>query len=299
MTDTLYRGTSLSSAVEAELDTGKIEGFTHNIYEGELDMHDPQSTVARQTPVSELQWWTPEGFDADERDPYMTKTQPVTGGVTNRIGTAIGFSGGVPIVFYLQEGSLKPNPTPVRYGYDWFDSYRGGLAWVMGKNITGEVRGANEGLIALTTSTADGPKVWHWGKHELERRTRDHDDERELLARSEAIDISDACKGVAIMLEGRRTPTQALATFDGYHAGFGDETEINTGRWKETRVLETLHEEVRQKAKMPVPNLYTVNLTTQMLGSYREVPAEGYDYAYTEAEGRMDYEETPSFILGR
>ena len=294
MPDYYYRGTSLSSAITGELGSGRIDGYTANIYRGDLDTVTPQATVARETPVDQLPWWTPKGEDR----PYLTETQGITGGLTQLIGTAVGFSTGVPVVLYLRESGLNGTPTPVRYGYDYFDSIEGAAQWVYGESVTGEVRTVEDGLIGLTTTTADGPVIWEWGQRDLNESLRVYEDEREALVLADHIDIAPACAAVAIVLEGRRTPAQALATFDGYHAGFGsDGTDIS--RWSETEQLEQLHEEVQSAVPATIPDLWTINLTSTIPGRVNDLQFRAFDYAYQPGRGRLNHGETPDHLLGR
>jgi len=290
MSNILYRGTSLSGAIKEELGPGVVYGDTFDIFEGRLQDGEASKTVAKQTPVDELNWWTPEGFDGT---PYMTDTQSVTGGFSRLIGTAIGFSNGVPIVLYLDESNISASLTPIRYNLGFFDHYDGSFAWVAEED--GEVRDEDGGVVGLTTDSASGPVIWDWGTS-LERSARQYEEESELIASTEQVDVSGAIKSVAIMLEGRRTPSQALATFPGYHAGFGDSGE-NIGRWSEVEVLEELHRKVKERAQMPNLDLVTVNLTTNVMEKVSYLDDTGFDYAYIDGE-RKPHDETPEYLLG-
>lgn len=291
----LYRGTSLSKANEEEFYDGRIDGFTANIYRGRLDTESPNATQPRGVSLQSLPWWTDGGR---VEDPILREEQGVTGGLTNVIGTAIGFSTGVPLVIYLKESSLNGTGHRVRYGYDWFDANPGALAWVYGESVDGEVRTEREGLIGLTTMGEGGPKVWVWGDRDLDSSTKTYEDEREVLVMEDHIDITGAIESVVVMLEGRRTPTQALAAFDGYHAGFGDADETDTSRWAEERVFSTLHDEVQREAAMALNDLWILDLRTQMMGSFREIPPDTVDAAY---DGETVYDgpdAIPGYLLG-
>lgn len=290
-----YRGTSLSSAVEEELGDGRIDGFEANIYRGELDMHDPQATVTRGTPVEDIQWFTPEGEDRG----YLTETQGVTGGLTNLLGAAIGFASGVPLVLYLRRSALNGTAATVRYGLDWFDGHEGALAWVYGRAVDGEIRTPTEGLMGLTTMTESGPEVWEWGHRQLDATAMTYDDEHEAVVFADHIDIADACESVAITLEGRRSPAQALATFDGYHAGYGADRETDISRWSDEELLATLHREVRAAVPQPINDLWTLNLSTHVMESVRAVPEEAFDFAYSDGQFLRDYDAVPDYLLGR
>ena len=219
MTETLYRGTTLTSALLNELGTGSISGSRFEIYKGRIAAENPGKAAAKGVSVDDIDWWTPEGFDGD---PYLTETVDIVGGLSDSIGTAIGFARGVPIVFYLDRSKLSRTPTPVQYRLDWFDRTPGALAWVSEED--GEVRGEDAGLFGLTTNTENGPQVWEWGDT-LASTATTYQDESEQLAFTRELDVSGAIMAAAVMLEGRRTVKQALATFDGYHAGFGGDDE--------------------------------------------------------------------------
>jgi len=293
MTDYLYRGTSLTAANNEEFANGRIEGYEVNIYRGRLDMFDPQETVARGTSIKDVQWWKPKGEDRG----YLKETQGVTGGLSDIIGTAIGFSSGVPLVLYLNRRALNGTGAKIRYGYDWFDHYEGALAWVYGRSVSGEIRTMDNGLMGLTTETPQGPQVWEWGHRDLNGAAMAYEDEQEVLVMDDHIDIAGACESVALILEGRRTPTQALATFDGYHAGFGGDGE-DTSRWRTERVLDTLHHEIQQNSAMRIDDLWTINLTTAMLEKANVVPRNSFDFAYNGTRVIENYDAVPSYLMG-
>lgn len=294
MTSYLYRGTSLSAANEEEFGDGRIHGFEANIYRGEFQPEGLHSTIARGTPLDDLPWRRPD----PDMTPYLEEDQGVTGGLTNVIGTAIGFSTGIPLVLYLRESSLNGGGRPIRYGYEWFNATPGALAWVYGTSVSGEIRGVNEGLLGLTTMTESGPQVWEWGKRDLDGAGMAYEDEREVLVMDDDIRVAGSMESVALMLEGRRTPTQALATFDGYHAGFGDDG-VDTSRWPARQVLETVYDEMHAKAEVSLPDLWIVNLSTSIMGSMPRIPEEAFDFAYNGRAVIEDYDAVPDHILGR
>lgn len=285
----------MKAALDEELGRGVVSGHTSTEYRGELDMHNPDATVARGTPVDEIQWWLPD----PDAQPYMTKEHGVTGGLTSTLGAAIRFSNPpIPMVFYLKERGLNGTPTPINYSYDWFDSHPGGLDWVYGESVSGEVRTLSEGLMGLTTETETGPEVWEWGRDDLQRTAMTYEDESELLVFSDHIDISPCCDGVAIILQGTRNPQTAIAGFDGYHAGFGSDGQ-DVSRWSDERILETIHAKVREESAQPIDTLWTINLTSTLMESMREIPPEIFDYAYDGSRMIEEYDEVPQWLLGR
>lgn len=294
MADYLYRGTSLSDANREEFAYGRIDGFTADIYRGKIAEEGLNKTVTKGTPLDELPWWTPEPGD----QPYMAQEQGVTGGLSNIIGTGIDFAhGGVPIVLYLNERALNGTGQRVRYQYDFFDSVPGTLAWVYGSNIKGEIHDMDAGLVGLVSQGEDGPVVWAWGQDEIQQWSYQYESEHEVVVLDSSIDISDAVEAVAIILEGRNTPAQALGTFDGFHAGFGSDA-VDVSRWSTEQQLEVLHKEVRREAATNLDNLLTINLTTNVVEKVSTIPKQGFDYAYSESWGFLDYEDLDPALLG-
>lgn len=295
MSSYVYRGVSMKAALDQELGPGVIEGHTSTIRKGKLDVENPQATVARGTPVDELNWWMPEGEDR----PFLVEKQGVTGGLTHVLGTAISFSNPpVPLVFYLKESRLNGTAARVRYAYDWFDSYPAALDWVYGQSVSGEVRTLDEGLMALTTETANGPEIWEWGHDQLGGSAMAYEDERELLVFADHIDVAPCCDGVAIVFEGTRNPTTSLASFEGYHAGY--ETEgVDVSLWSRERRLDALHAKVREASNQPISNLWTINLSTTLMSKLHEIPESAFDYAYDGQRVIEDYDEVPDWLLGR
>lgn len=285
----LYRGVSLTKALSVELATGIVSGHTVSLYKGRLDTPNPNAHVSRGTPVEELAWWKPEGME--DEDGYFTETQGVTGGFTHTVGAAIGFG---PIVMYFDRLGSGGR---INYNYRYFDATPGALAWVYGDNIEGEVRDQEHGLIGLTSMGDSGPVVWRWGEDELRRDAMQYQDEREALVWDDEVDISRTLSTVAIVLEGRRTPTQMLANFDGYHAGYADEGE-NTARWSTEKTLATLHDEFRSRAGVDIPELWTINLNSTLMEKFARVPESAFDFAYDGEAIYDEYDAVPTRLLG-
>lgn len=294
MTEYYYRGVSLADANKDEFNDGRIEGYVYDIYKGRLDMDNPQSTVARGTKVEDIQWWMPEGHEGDV---FLTEERGVTGGLTDVIGTAISFTGPpVPIVMYLRKDGLNGKASPVQYRYDWFDNFPGGLAWVYGETIDGEVRAMEEGLMALAVDAEGGPEVWVWGHDDLHGEGMVYTDEREVLVADDHIDIASALETVVVMLDGRWNVNNVLSVFDGYHSGYGEGRDVR--EMPTAEALDALHGEVRGASNMPLPDLWTINLGTQIKGKVREVPPDALEYAYDGSSMYTDASEVPGYLLG-
>lgn len=293
----IYRGTSLSAAAEQELGEGYIEGFEYDVYTGILDKNDVDSTEPRGTLVEDLPWADPEGNPGEP----LRQTQGVTGGMSNRLGTAIGFSGGVPIVLYLAEGRLNGQTVQVRYNYGWFETYEGALPWVEGSPVTGEIRDQEAGLVGIFTDNDGERRVWKWGTDELQQSVWAYDDEREYLVFTDRVDISPALTGVVVWLEGGRTVTQALSALSGYHGGFGgfdagDATDVSS--WSDEKKYRTLHEEVQKRSNHRIGNLYTVLHGQHVMNSVSTIPSDGFVEAYDGDRIIEDQSELPRWVFG-
>jgi hypothetical protein len=294
----LYRGTSLNDAREKELATGKKDGYTFSIHRGRLDMHDPQATVPAGTPLEEIEWWRPEGEDRG----YLTDQQGVTGGFTSTLGSAVGFaSGDVPLVFYFQSGGFNGTDMPVRYKYDFFDSFPGVAAWVEGVGrgtATGEVHAEEEGLMALTVGDEEGhPQLdRYWGHEDMRGLARRHEGESEVVVMDSEADVERAVQTVAIFLEGLHEPGRALASFDGYSAGYDEGEDV--GRMGDEELLSNLHTEVRAASNIDIPDLWTVSVDTRVMDDVPNVAPGQVDIAYDGATVYEDGDAIPQHLLG-
>ncbi len=294
MPNYLYRGTTLNAANEAEFANQRIEGFTAEIYRGIVPDEQVHKTVPKGTPVDELPWEDPSG---NPGEPLATE-QGVTGGLSDVIGTGIGFaSGAVPLVFYLHERSLNGTGTRVRYTYDFFSSMPGALAWVYGGIAKGEIHTESEGLLGITSHDEGTPVVWEWGHDDIRRKTMQYEEENEVLVFEDHIDISGAVESTAIVLEGRRDPAAALGAFDGYHAGFGDEGE-SVARWSDEEIATALHREVRESAEAPLSDLWTLNLNSSMQEKLNVIPRDDFEWAFDGDRIIEDYDAVPQHLMG-
>lgn len=295
MTGYVYRGVALSEANEQEFGEGKILGHETNIYRGRLDTDNPQATVVRGTPLEELPWWDDGGR---VEDPILEEEQGVTGGLASNIGTAIGFSGGIPLVLYLKEGGLNGTASKVRYDLNWFDGAEGALSWVYGKSVNGEIRTEDEGLIGLTTMAESGPQVWVWGEDELSTSAMTYEDEREALVFDDHIDIEPALDTVATFLEDQRGPKQALDAFEGYTAVPSVYDGEDITEWSQRKATETFYREVKQAADHPLDDYWVVVLNATVHSASREVEGEYLEYAYDGDRFVEDAADLPPHLLG-
>lgn len=293
MGDYYYRGTSLTAASEQELATGEVSGFTTTLYKGEFRSQYPDAAVARETPVRDLPWWTPEGHEGTG---YITETQPVTGGLTNTLGTAVGFARGIPLVFYIDQSAVRGGP--VQYRKDYFDAQPGALAWVYGDNISGEVRSPQGDLYGLVSETSTGPVVWRWGVDQLRTDARQYQDEREVIALTDAISLPRTASAVALVFEGPRTPQTVLANLDGYHAGWGDEDEVDVTRWSDEEVLAELHAIVRNSGEYVPPRIYSVGLGVRLMEKFANIPLDGVSFTYDGQELVDGPDGVPEWVFG-
>jgi hypothetical protein len=50
---------------------------------------------------------------------------------------------------------------------------------------------------------------------------------------------------------------------------------------------------------MPLPDLYTINLSTAIRGTMEKLPPAGVEFAYTQDRGRFRYDDIQPFLVGR
>lgn len=292
----IYRGLTLDEANESEFPDRVIRGAEYDIYYGRLEGQKPDATIARLTPVEELSWWD-DGGRVD--DPILRKTQGITGGMTHTIGTAIGFSGDIPIVLCLDESALNGSAMPVDYRRSWFDSVEGALAWVQGGQISGEVRTEDEGLIGLTTDTEFGPAVWEWGRDRVRATSMQYYGEHESIVRSSSVDIEGALMDVVTYLESQRSPKQVLSLFEKYTASPRYEDGIDISEWSDEEIMRALYQSIRDRANDPLENYWLVVLDSVIMDDVWQIPRDTFVRAYDGSSFYTDPDDIPPHLLGR
>lgn len=237
MYDRIYRGTSLSQAEQEEFATGGVSGKTINTFQAFMDPENVEEDWAGNY-LEEVPFET----DLKERE------RGVVGGMSNRLGAADSFANGVPIVFHLDSSRLS-RAQEIRYDYTYFDSVEGAMAWVDG-TATGELR-VNGSLVGLLVTNDGDTTIKYWGGDDLRYRANMYNEEMELIAFTDHLDVAKAVLAVTSYV---RRPGSLLAQFDGYSAIESkldpDATVISD--WDESQVWETLYTEVRER----VPDQY-------------------------------------------
>lgn len=294
MSDYLYRGTSLTGENQSVYEDGIREGITANIYKGELDTEYPQQTQPRDLPIEELPWWKPEG----EHRGYFTEQTGVTGGLTHTLGTAIGFSTGIKTVLYLRERDLNGTGITVRYGYDFLDSVEGAATYIFGDSIDGEIRTINDGLIGLTTMGDQGPKLWYWGKDDINSRVMGWQDEREVLVLDDHADLGRALESVAIFGENQVTANRLLANMDGYYSGYGSDGGIDVSGLDHRQAARHLHDAYQSEAKRDLADLWYIYLDKTILGDFGHIPEDTFGFAFDGDEFYEERSSVPAHLLG-
>jgi hypothetical protein len=295
VSDYYYRGTSLSAANAEEFANGRIEGTETTVYAGELLDDWRQYGVTAGHSLEDVPWWSPEGEDRQ----YLQSDVGVTGGLTTSIGTAIGFSNGIPTVLYVNERKLNGRDSPVRYGKDYFDSMKGALGWVTGASVSGEIHDRTDGVVGLTTETEEGTVVKYWGTREMANRARQHQDEFEALVFEDHIDIVDAMDSVGLWMEGAVGPRNVLNSFDGYSTYSEGGDDVDFSEWLLSDILDALYREYRRRAATDIEDLWLFNLDTTLMGSYTEVPVGDVAWAYDGSVLYQDMDRVPDYLLGR
>jgi hypothetical protein len=288
----LYRGVTLEQALVNEFGKGEISGVESMVYSGRLTEDSDSIHAARGTPLEELPWWVPEG---SEDKGYHGEATSVTGGVTDRIGTAYNFSGGIPLVLFLDERSISA--AQIRYDIRSFDGMEGVFPWVYGESVNGEIRDMEEGLVGLTTMTETGPAVWRWGRETLKRDAMQYEDERELIALSDGIPVEGPLEDVVIPAQGRQGPNRLLADFDGYYSGYRDQDATDVSQFSTEEAAARLRDEVAATLPDWAPDVWVVGLEKSMLEHFWEIHEETFGWAY-DGERMYDYSTVPDRFVG-
>jgi hypothetical protein len=277
MSNYMYRGGSLSGFNDSEFVTGEIKGREFTIYKGEI--RDPPAEVPKGTPVDQLPWWSPEGF---EDEPYFTETAGVTGGVTYNIGTAINFGSGLPMVLFLNESNFSCSR--VSYGYDFADSVPGAAAWVLGDFTEGEVRTPEHGLLGIVESGESGPQIGDWGKRAITTGLQGFVEERECLVHSSSINVDRSLDHVVSYVTPSAIPRYVRGT------------SVNDS--PRDVVPELWGSIVADAVRDIADEFWVAALNTTLLEQVREIAPRAIDFAY-DGERVYDSGEVPEFILGR
>jgi hypothetical protein len=291
----VYRGGDLVKAARQELKDGRLRSSPVEVYSGLLEMSDVSQTIPRTTALGDLPWSDRAGGET----PYTTDRYPVVGGISSSITTAIGFSRGVPVLVYLDKASLPDTVTEVTYDLRYFNSVPGSLGWVVGDLIDGEIRDVERGLVGLSLNTENGPAVWEWGPGDLRYNASLYGEEQELIALTESLDISRAIKGIALVLEGRRTARGVLDSQRGIFYGNSQAGPSHTARMSLDTALDTLYSGMERLVNIATPEMWIVSLTRGGIQKGREsLPTGAFEYAYNGSRRYDDVADIPQYLLG-
>jgi len=290
-----YRGSSWSDSKDAELGVGKVLGDTYTIYAGVFDDNVLYKPVAPGRGVEELPWFTPEGFDGT---PYIERRRGVTGGLTESVGTAMGFASGIQLVFYINQSSLNGRSARVQYKREWMTEFEGALAHIVGEEVSGEIHDQDTGVVGLTREDAYGPVVQHWGPDSLDGMAMAVEEEREVIVQAPSIDLTPCCDAIAIVQMGRVTPQKQLLTLDGAGINTLPESAYPVNELNTEEAQDLLHQEIRERAAIDPQGLISLNLSTTDVSTVGVIPESAFEYAYTQQDGFLDYDEAPGYLLG-
>lgn len=296
----LYRGTTLSTANQSEFRQNAIDGRVIDVWQGELTDEEMES-------VDFAQGMWREPFDDFERYDI-----PVTGGLTDTLGTAVHFSttdlgsatAPMPVVIYLDTSKIQSEIHKVRYDPEWFDQHPGVLAWVDTLS-SGEVfvNGRLEGLVDLNMD--ERPVLQHWPRKQVEARATSptYSDENEVVAIAGEIDLDGAAEATAQVFfdspASTTSPESALRYQPGYTTGFSMDEEDISG-WSDRERCAELHDIWLSRSQYAPDQFYTILLDDRSLTSGDErVEREDFIFAYDGQTFHEDPSAIPSFLLGR
>lgn len=277
----LYRGASLSQFNEQEFRTGEIAGGTYTVYRGTQPREGGMPSVQPGTPLEDVPSWTPEGEDRK----WMVEEVGITGGITDNIGTAVVFGGGVPMLLYLDES--RTNAMRLQYTRRDFDGIPGGLPHVNEED--GEIRyftpENEERLVGLVRDAPAGPEVHRFGYDEMEMEAMQHGREHEWVHQDTSLDISRALDGTATFIQRRG--------LDSLLSALGFEQEGLT----DAQIMRIAHSAIIKEANMDITPYWLVLLDSVMLEQFAEFEEDWIDMAY-DGEMIRAPDEVPPWVRG-